>query len=191
DPYGLYARQILRLRMLDPLEEELGAAERGSRLHAALDEFLKAYPDGALPDAALAIFERMGERHLETFLAAPAERAFWWPRFQRLARWFIATENARRAAGTRLLGSETKGEITVGPAARPLVIEARADRIDEIEPGGWEIIDYKTGRVPSRKELDALFAPQLLLEAAMAERGGFSRIDGKARAVHLAYWQAN
>ncbi len=187
DPYGLYARSILGLDRLDPLEAELGAADRGSALHDALDEFLKAHPSGLLPSDALARFEALGEKHLRTLLAAPAERAFWWPRFHRLARWFIATENARRGAGTRLLASETTGAITVGG----LRIEARADRIDEIEPGGWEIIDYKTGRVPSPKELKGLFAPQLLLEAAMAEQGGFENIEGKARAVHLSYWQAN
>ncbi|OJU30972.1 MAG: double-strand break repair protein AddB [Alphaproteobacteria bacterium 65-37] len=187
DPYGLYARRILGLKPLDPLEQELGAAERGSHLHDALDEFLKAYPSGVLPSDALRIFEEMGERHLATVLAAPAERAFWWPRFQRLAHWFIAVENARRAAGTRLLGGEIDGSLTVGP----LTIRGRADRIDEIEPEGWEIIDYKTGRVPSPKELEGLFAPQLLLEAAMAEQGGFRKIDGKARTTHLAYWQAN
>ena len=70
-------------------------------------------------------------------------------------------------------------------------IEARADRIDEIEPGGWEIIDYKTGRVPSAKELDGLFAPQLLLEAAMAEQRRLREHRGQGRAVHLSYWQAN
>jgi ATP-dependent helicase/nuclease subunit B len=191
DPYGLYARRILGLDMLDPLEAELGAADRGSALHAALDEFLKAHPSGLLPPDALSRFEALGEHHLGELMTAPAERAFWWPRFRRLARWFVSTENARRAAGTRLLDSETKGEITVGPAARPLTIEARADRIDETEPGRWEVIDYKTGRVPSHKELDALFAPQLLLEAAMAEQGGFTRVKGKARTVHLSYWQAN
>ncbi|MBS0525390.1 MAG: double-strand break repair protein AddB [Proteobacteria bacterium] len=183
DPYGLYARQILRLRRLDPLEEELGAAERGSRLHDTLDEFLKAYPEGTLPADALTIFENMGERHLATVLAAPAERAFWWPRFQRLARWFIVTENARRAAGTRLLASETPGSLALGP----LTVTAVADRVDEIEPGGREIIDYKTGRVPSKKELVGLFSPQLLLEAAMQ----FEKIEGEPRTVHLAYWQAN
>ncbi|WP_020699482.1 double-strand break repair protein AddB [Reyranella massiliensis] len=187
DPYGLYARRILNLEALDPLEQELGAAERGSSLHAALDEFLKTYPSGLLPSDALRLFEQMGERHLEAVLTAPAERAFWWPRFQRLARWFIATENARRAAGTRLLEGETDGAIGVGG----LTIRGRADRIDEIEPGGWEIIDYKTGRVPSPKELEGLFAPQLLLEAAMATDGGFEKIKGKARTVHLSYWQAN
>ncbi len=187
DPYGLYARRILKLEALDPLEQELGAAERGSSLHAALDEFLKTYPSGLLPPDALRLFEQMGERHLEAVLTAPAERAFWWPRFQRLARWFIATENARRAAGTRFLEGETDGSIGVGG----LTIRGRADRIDEIEPGGWEIIDYKTGRVPSPKELEGLFAPQLLLEAAMATDGGFEKIKGKARTVHLSYWQAN
>jgi ATP-dependent helicase/nuclease subunit B len=69
----------------------------------------------------------------------------------------------------------------------PLTVTAIADRIDEIEPGGREIIDYKTGRVPSKKELTGLFSPQLLLEAAMQ----FDDIPGKPRAVHLSYWQAN
>jgi ATP-dependent helicase/nuclease subunit B len=73
----------------------------------------------------------------------------------------------------------------------PLTVDARADRIDEIEPGGWEIIDYKTGRVPSPKELEKLFAPQLLLEAAIAAHGQFEKVKGPPRAIHLSYWQAN
>jgi ATP-dependent helicase/nuclease subunit B len=187
DPYGLYARSILRLRRLDPLEEELGAADRGEALHNALDEVLRTQPSGLLPAGAVAAFEALGERHLADLLTSPAERAFWWPRFQRLAGWFVATENARRAKGASLLASEADGFLSVGA----LRIDGRADRIDEIEPGTWEIIDYKTGRVPSKDELEALFAPQLLLEAAMAEQGGFKDIRGRPRSVRLAYWQAN
>jgi ATP-dependent helicase/nuclease subunit B len=187
DPYGLYARYILGLRLLDPLEAELGAADRGSALHDALDAFMKDHPSGLLPPDAVARFEAVGEQHFGTLLAAPAERAFWWPRFQRLVRWFVATENRRRSAGIRVLGGETSGELKVGS----LTIKARADRIDELEEGVWEIIDYKTGRTPSPKELKALFAPQLLLEAAMAERGGFGKIAGKAEETHLSYWRAN
>ena len=191
DPYGLYARRILDLRALKSLEEELGAADRGNALHDALDEFLKAHRAGVLPPDAVREFETLGEKHLAKLLTAPAERAFWWPRFKRLARWFVNAENARRAGGTRLLDSESPAAMTVGPAAHPLRIEARADRVDELERGIWEIIDYKTGRVPSKDELEALFAPQLLLEAAMAERGGFEKIDGQAKTVRLSYWQAN
>ncbi|MBM3649159.1 MAG: double-strand break repair protein AddB, partial [Alphaproteobacteria bacterium] len=191
DPYGLYARRILQLRRLDPLEADISAADRGSALHATLDEFLRRHPSGLLPPNALAEFETMAEEYLGELLISPTERAFWWPRVQRLARWLIGLENERRRAGVRLLASETDGMLVVGPAGRPLRIEARADRIDQLAPGTWEIIDYKTGRVPTREELQALFAPQLLLEAAMAQRGGFAKIAGKADSVRLAYWQAN
>ncbi|WP_421996884.1 double-strand break repair protein AddB [Reyranella sp.] len=191
DPYGLYARRILRLEALEPLEAALGAADRGNALHDALDAFMRRHPSGVLPPDAVAEFEALGEQHLGALLTAPAERAFWWPRFRRLAGWLVATENERRRAGARLLASETKGALKIGPRHRPLTIEARADRIDEVERGTWEIIDYKTGRVPTKTELEALFAPQLLLEAAMAERGGFEKIAGKARTVRLSYWQAN
>ena len=191
DPYGLYARQILKLRLLDPLQAELGAAERGSALHAALDDFLKRHPSGLLPDNAIGELQDIGEKHLGELLTAPAERAFWWPRFQRLARWFMGEENKRRASGLRLLDGETPGSIVVGPRNHPLTITAIADRIDELGTGVWEVIDYKTGRVPTTRELEGLFAPQLLLEAAMAEAGGFGKIEGKAAEVILTYWRAN
>jgi ATP-dependent helicase/nuclease subunit B len=191
DPYGLYARQILKLRLLDPLEEELSAADRGEALHKTLDAFVRRHPSGLLPDNAIAEFEALGEHHLRALLTSPAERAFWWPRFKRLARWLIALENQRRSGGARLLGSETDGAFLIGPSEKPLRIEARADRIDDIGDGTWDVIDYKTGRVPSKRELEALFAPQLLLEAAMAERKGFAGIQGRPSSVQLAYWQAN
>ncbi|MBV8190926.1 MAG: double-strand break repair protein AddB [Alphaproteobacteria bacterium] len=191
DPYGLYARRILDLRLLDPLEAAFSAADRGVALHKTLDEFVQRHPSGLLPPGAAAEFEQLGAHHLRTLLTSPAERAFWWPRFQRLARWLIALENGRRGGGARLLGSETDGALVIGPRERPLRIEARADRIDDSGDGTWDIIDYKTGRVPSKDELEALFAPQLLLEAAMAERAGFTGIEGRPAAVRPAYWQAN
>lgn len=191
DPYGLYARYILGLTALDPLEAALGAADRGIALHAALDEFLRDCPSGLLPSDATTRFEAIGEKHLGEFMAAPAERAFWWPRFKRLITWFVAVENARRSHGTSLLASERRGKIVVGQAGHPLTIHALADRIDRVADGVWEIIDYKTGRTPSRKEMDALFAPQLLLEAAIAERGGFEGLKDKADEIHLSYWRAN
>ena len=129
----------------------------------------------------------LSEKLLAGVLGGPAGGAFWWPRFQRLARWFVATEDLRRAGGAKLLRSETKGAFMIGT----LTVEARADRIDDTGGGVWEIIDYKTGRVPSKKELEGLFAPQLLLEAAMASSGGFAEVKGKPKAVKLAYWQAN
>ena len=191
DPYGLYARAILRLRPLDPLEAAFSAAERGEALHKALDNFVQRHPSGLLPDNAIAEFEQLGEHHLQALLTSPAERAFWWPRFRRLARWLVGLENERRRTGARVLGSEIDGFLLLGPRNKPLRIEARADRIDDAGDGTWDIIDYKTGRVPTKDEIQALFAPQLLLEAAMAERNGFAGIKHAPALAQPAYWQAN
>jgi ATP-dependent helicase/nuclease subunit B len=66
-------------------------------------------------------------------------------------------------------------------------LTARADRIDRCEDGSVVIYDYKTGRVPSVSHVDALYAPQLPLEAAIAAGGGFAAVGAPAAARDLQY----
>ena len=101
DPYAVYARNILALRPLDPLDAEPGAAERGIIVHEALDRFHKDYP-GDLPDNAESKLLEIGRQVFDQQLAHPGVRAFWWPRFERIAHWFIAYERDRRAQGESL-----------------------------------------------------------------------------------------
>ena len=68
------------------------------------------------------------------------------------------------------------------------LVGQRADRIDERTDGTVAIIDYKTGAVPSTKEVSAGYAPQLPLEAVIAAAGGFDVIGAKA-VSELAYWR--
>ena len=49
DPYSIYARHVLRLTPLDPLEQDPSAADYGSLIHDALQEFITAYAMGPLP----------------------------------------------------------------------------------------------------------------------------------------------
>jgi RecB family exonuclease len=64
-------------------------------------------------------------------------------------------------------------------------LTATADRID-LDPLGRALIyDYKTGAPPSKIE-QAHFDKQLLLEAAIAERGGFDDL-GPLPVLHAAY----
>ena len=44
DPYAIYARHILELDPLDPLDADPGAAERGLFIHKALGTFVKRFP---------------------------------------------------------------------------------------------------------------------------------------------------
>ncbi|QQS11227.1 MAG: double-strand break repair protein AddB [Rhodospirillales bacterium] len=190
DPYGLYARKILRLDRLDDIEATPGAAERGSALHATIERFLTAFPD-TLPSDAVERMIDIGKQELRDLLRAPAERAFWWSRFERMAAWIVETERARRGGGARPLAHEIAGTLTLRTAGGPFAVTARADRIDRLADGSWEIIDYKTGATPSKRELEALYAPQLPLEAAIATGGGFKAGGAAPAAVALSYWRLN
>ncbi len=177
DPYALYAQRILKLTALDPLDADPGAAERGQFIHDALDRFIACHLDRLPPDdeAAAALLAE-GQRAFGEALGHPAVAAFWWPRFERVARWFVAFERGRRRDGTRPLATEVRGEtdILVGPRNFRLI--AKADRIDRLPDGQLAIIDYKTGRPPHPDLVAVGLAPQLPLEAVIAERGDFQGV---------------
>ncbi len=177
DPYAVYARHVLKLRSLDDVDADIGAAERGIAIHQALDAFIRAHPE-TLPDDAAERLIAEGEARLAALLAQPAWRAFWWPRFVAAARWFVESERAQRAGGTRTVATEVKGELTVAGPAGPFLLTATADRIDRNagRSGGLWIIDYKTGKAPSSDQVATGLAPQLPLEAAIAAAGGFEGV---------------
>ena len=102
-----------------------------------------------------------------------AALAQWWmARLERIADWVVEAERARVAASgwpvARAL--ERAGEWKL---AGDFLLKGRADRIERDADGGVRIIDYKTGKPPEEKKVKAGTAPQLPLEAAMAELGAF------------------
>lgn len=73
-------------------------------------------------------------------------------------------------------------------AGGPFTITAKADRIDETKDGCLNILDYKTGKARSVKEITSGMAPQLPIEGLIAENGGFSEVPAKEIAG-LRYWR--
>jgi ATP-dependent helicase/nuclease subunit B len=184
DPYAVYARRILSLRKLDRPDERIEARARGAAIHAALETFaeewsgltgdtaparfadlyVQALHDQGLPDGAMA---------RERILAA------------RAGAWVAEVEAARRAACRRVL-VEQKGELTYALAdGSSFTLTARADRL-ELFDGGVHVLDFKTGRAPSKKEIETGFAPQLTLTAALLMGGGFEDL-GRVAPGDLVY----
>ena len=186
DPYSIYARNILRLKPLDPIDADPSAAERGSIIHRILDAFVRAHPDALPADAEERLLAR-GRAHFEAAGAPPGVLAFWWPRFGRIARWFLETERARRPA-FQPLATEVEGALDLDAPGGDFRLTAKADRIDRTQAGALEIIDYKTGSVPPKKHVSDGRRPQLSLEAAIATAGGFAGVDA-AEVGALAYWR--
>ncbi|MBK1699313.1 double-strand break repair protein AddB [Rhodovibrio salinarum] len=187
DPYDLYARYVLRLRALEPLDQDPGAAEHGTLIHAVLEAFARDADTHGLPDDVAAGLRRIGVQKFDELKVRPGMRAFWWPRFERIADWLAERERTRRADGRRVL-AERKGEIPVEGKQASLTLSAKADRIELLPDGRLAVIDYKTGTPPSEKQVALGFAPQLPLEAAIAAHGGFPDVAA-AGAGELAYWR--
>lgn len=179
DPYAIYARHILRLRPLDPLRPEPDARERGSVLHAILERFV-AEARGLPRAEARARLLSIAAEVLEAETPWPAARRLWHARLARVADWFLATEAAR--GGVPVL-TERAGAIALD--GLDFTLTARPDRIDRLEDGRLHILDYKTGTPPTEAQ-QRVFDKQLLLEAAMAERGAFPTL-GPAPVARITY----
>lgn len=182
DPYAIYARHVLGLKALDPIDADPGAAERGTFIHAALAEFVATKP-GGIDDGAHARLIAAGRRAFAEIEDKSGLYAFWWPRFERIATWFLNNERAR--LGEFLpVAAEVSGKLALGD----FELRGRADRIDRGRDGRLAIIDYKTGRVPKPNDVALGYSPQLALEGAMAEAGAFAGVAA-ARVATLEHWR--
>ena len=186
DPYEIYARHVLDLSALEPLDADPGAAERGLFIHHALDAFVRAHPD-ALPTDAVERLIELGRQAFGASLDRPAVWAFWWPRFARIARWFVAEETARRGRLARV-ATESRGRLVIDAAGGPFTLTAKADRIERAHDGALAIVDYKTGAPPSWDDVTTGLSPQLPLEAVIARAGGFADLPA-CEVAALAYWR--
>ena len=185
DPYTIYAKHILKLAQLDPVDLPPGAKDRGIAIHNAIGAFAEAYPT-QLPDDPLAELLDIGSKHFAALNDYPEARAFWWPRFQAIARWFVRFERKRRAA---MAGAQTeiRGTLTIPLGERRFRLSARADRIEQLADGRCAILDFKTGQPPSDKQVRIGVAPQLTLEGAILRNGGFPGIARNLSLAELTY----
>jgi ATP-dependent helicase/nuclease subunit B len=186
DPYTIYAKFILKLAPLDPVDMPLSAADRGSAIHDSLGDFTQEYSK-ALPDDPAAVLRKIGEGHFAPLMTRPEARALWWPRFLRIADWFASWEIDRRinVAG---IDAEVRGEIAIPLGSeRTFYLSARADRIEHRSDRTFAILDYKTGQPPTGKQVRMGLSPQLTLEAAILREGGFKGIAAGASVSELVY----
>lgn len=185
DPYTIYARRILDLQPLDPVDMPPSVADRGSAIHHALGDFGLKYP-AKLPDQIEQVLREMGQAHFAPLMERPEAQALWWPRYLRVAGWFAGWERERRHEVVAI-DAETAGRIQISAGERVFTLSCRADRIERRSDRTFAIVDYKTGTPPSDKQVRLGLAPQLTLEAAILRKGGFTGIDANASVSQLVY----
>ncbi len=185
DPYSIYARYVLGLKKLEPLDAQPGAKERGILLHNILQHFIVDYPDDIPPKAADSLIN-IAAREIEKLHDDPTLWQFWWPRFYNLSDWLVSHETKWRKQA-KPLKTEVMGKVTLKTPEKSFTLTARADRIDRLDNGSLAIIDYKSGGTYSQTDIRTGKSPQLSLEAAILMEGGFQDISAGDVST-LAYW---
>jgi ATP-dependent helicase/nuclease subunit B len=181
DPYAIYAREILGLRRVDPLRQEPDAPLRGTVLHDIFEAFVKGRgPETA--EMAKARLLAIADEKLAEGAPWPVARRLWRARLERIADRFVAEEAQRAAAGVPV-AIEGTGRHSMTDVN--FTLKAKVDRIDRLHDGRLMIYDYKSGTVPSARQVKE-YDKQLLLEAIMAEAGAFEGLPA-ARVAGVAY----
>lgn len=189
DPYSIYARYILKLKPLEPIERPLDAALRGTLVHKILDRFVRAYPD-ELPSDAQGRFMALAKEELDALCLEGDVRAFWEPRLAKIGSWVIGIEMNWRQDMLNI-SREDEGELCFNGPAGPFILQARADRIDQARDGSsGAIIDYKSAGSFTPKGMKNGQYPQLPLEALILEEGTFENTK-RLPVLQLSYWVVN
>ena len=157
---GRYATRRARPRHRDP--------RRDRRFHREIRE------GTCLPDP-LGELIKLGEKRFAPLQDYPEARAFWWPRFLRIARWFVSWE-AQRRANTAALHAEVQGDLKIAVGKWIFKLTTRADRIEQLRDGTYAILDYKTGATPTEPQVRTGLSPQLTLEGAILRHGEFKGV---------------
>ena len=182
DPYAVYARYVLGLRALERPAEPVEARARGTAAHRAFERFAREGPDLDRVDAERLFEDLVVEELTRAGMPGPAlarERAL-----ARLAAPDAVRLDRRRRQGAVLL-LEQNGEMTIDAPAGPFILTARADRI-EARGARADVLDFKTGRLPTGREMRSGLSPQLTLTAAILARGGFADA-GRVEPGQLVY----
>ncbi len=156
DPYAIYAEFILKLLPLPELDQEPGAREIGTALHAALEQFCERHPAGPLPENARDELVELAQKELATFKTDPEFLAFRWPRLLQGVDLFLAFEAERRPLIERV-------EVEVGGACAfpsttirnsPSPPPPTASNCSRMERRRWSITRAAV-RLPARKSAPA------------------------------------
>ena len=182
DPYVIYARRILGLAALEPLQRNADARERGNLYHGVFEEFIRDHHE-LRGNSALAALTKIADRQFEESAVPDETAVLWRPRLQTIIANFVRWHDDH-FDGVENSWVELKGEQKLETGS--FVLSGRADRIDVLKDGSLALLDYKTGTNPTIADVKKLNAPQLPLEAAMAARGAFKELS-QARVSSLAY----
>ncbi|MBP6379710.1 MAG: double-strand break repair protein AddB [Sphingorhabdus sp.] len=176
DPYAFYARNILKLDALKPVDADPDPAWKGTLVHKIIEDWTKT--GDRIPDNLI----RFAENVLSDRSVTPELRLLWQPRIMAGMQWVASEIEANAQAGREIAASEVRAEGEISG----IRVHGRIDRIDRQADGKLVVVDYKTGGPPSKGKVNAGYALQLGLAGLLVETGGVKEVAGEVGGYE--YW---
>jgi ATP-dependent helicase/nuclease subunit B len=169
NPYIYYARYIIKLKALPSICREAGKKEFGIMLHDILSkEFLKDTKE--LEDYA-SKFNNLVSAGIKKYYVPFEIARLWSVRIDNIIK-NIHKYQAKNPVSDSC--NELLGAVHLNLNQRKIYVSCIADRIDLSEENKLKIMDYKTGYIPNKTEINHGVYPQLSIEKFIAINGGFS-----------------
>ena len=169
-PYNFYAKKILKLRKIEEIDERPNLAEFGNFFHLVVEHYTKNYNPRNVSKSLQII--SIAESILAESNVPDFAKKMWETKIKALADEFIKFDDDRRENAVKVY-SEIQGETTLDIKGENIILKAIADRMELDHNGTLAILDFKTGALPTKKDVLSGLSPQLLVEAIIAFEGGF------------------
>jgi ATP-dependent helicase/nuclease subunit B len=169
NPYGFFAKNILKLYPLNELNLESMNAEFGKLLHNVISIY------NSQNEKNKQIFLNIAKAELKNLSDNEFITKLWWPKICSIAEPYIEFDTKRRS-NIKQIYSEIYGEIYLDFDNRRIKLLAIADEIIINKDGSAQILDYKTGALPSRQDVLSGLSPQLIIEGLILQHDGFKDI---------------
>ncbi|WP_227028924.1 RecB family exonuclease [Neorickettsia sennetsu] len=160
DPYRFYVRYILAIKETNSVVVKPGHKEFGYIMH-------KVFQSASKTRFSKEEYTRILENELKTYATRyQYVKNLWLPRGLKILEQF-ATFHNRRLEEIDILENEKELSIFI---ADGLELFCRFDRIESLKEDTVNIIEFKTGTIPTFKEISSFVKPQLPLQGLILQK---------------------
>ena len=171
DPYAIYCEYVLGLRRLDPLNLPPDVRARGIAIHKALERFETESVEETA-ESLLSLLEielrQNGETEADLLALRDLRRD--------VCAEFLAWRETHQVGTDGDPITEAYGEIQVQVGEATFKLYGTADRLETRTNGGAAILDFKSGKPPTERQVRSGLSPQMPLQGLIAREGGYEAL---------------
>ena len=174
DPYAIYCEYVLGLRRLDPLNLPPDVRARGIAIHKALERF-ESEQGEETAESLLHLLEtelrQNGEPEADILALRDLRRD--------VCAEFLAWRETHQQGTEGEPQTEAYGEIQIRVGETAFKLYGTADRLETRTGGDAAILDFKSGKPPTERQVRSGLSPQMPLQGLIAREGGYERLGAR------------